>query len=250
MHEIRGNRHAIPKSHFQGCFQQWQKRWTPCIYSDGDYSEQKKKPITKIRAYFVDSVRKVLNTPWYAWNLQGHKHCTDAQCDKKTHKHPTTQNITNRWNRDGDRPVVGGAPPLYSVWLTSLTPLRVQNLEDEQKRFVRLGETCPSAFIFHHFRCPHNIYPTSPLHSIGQHAMRIKKSATRYSWSTWVPSMIMKLHFLNSITRVLPVICFTNSHVRPVQLAGDRHITATITGKWAAFIRNWRKKQHIHRIPL
>lgn len=45
----------------------------------------KKKSITQVPAYFVtDSVRELLNTPSYARNLQGHKHCTAAQCDKKT----------------------------------------------------------------------------------------------------------------------------------------------------------------------
>ena len=108
--------------------------------------------------------------------------------------------------KNGDRPGVGGATLLYSVWLTSLPPLRVQDLEDEQKRFVRLGKTCPSAFAFHHFRRPHNNYPTSPLHSIGQHAMRIRKSATRCNRSTRVQSLILKLHISNSISRVLPVV--------------------------------------------
>jgi transposase len=32
--------HAIPKSQFQRCFQQWQKRWTRCINSEGDSNEQ------------------------------------------------------------------------------------------------------------------------------------------------------------------------------------------------------------------
>jgi hypothetical protein len=31
--------HAIPKSQFQRCFQQWQKRWTRCINSEGEYFE-------------------------------------------------------------------------------------------------------------------------------------------------------------------------------------------------------------------
>jgi transposase len=31
--------HAIPKSKFQRCFQQWQKRWTCCINSEGDSNE-------------------------------------------------------------------------------------------------------------------------------------------------------------------------------------------------------------------
>jgi hypothetical protein len=30
---------AIPKSQFQRCFQQWQKRWTRCINSEGEYFE-------------------------------------------------------------------------------------------------------------------------------------------------------------------------------------------------------------------
>jgi hypothetical protein len=30
---------AIPKSQFQRCFQQWQKRWTNCINSEGEYFE-------------------------------------------------------------------------------------------------------------------------------------------------------------------------------------------------------------------
>jgi hypothetical protein len=30
---------AIPKSQFQRCFQQWQKRWTRCINSEGKYFE-------------------------------------------------------------------------------------------------------------------------------------------------------------------------------------------------------------------
>lgn len=134
---------------------------------------------------------------------------------------------------------MGGAPLLYSVRLTSLPSLRVQNLEDEQKRFVRLGETYPSAFTFRHFRRPHDNYPTSPLHSTGQRAMRIKKSATRCSRSTRDQSMLMKLHFFNSVTRVLPVVCFMNFHVRPVkQMAEARNITATITWKCVAFVRN------------
>jgi hypothetical protein len=32
--------HAIPKSHFQRCFQQWQKRWTRYINSEGEYFEE------------------------------------------------------------------------------------------------------------------------------------------------------------------------------------------------------------------
>jgi transposase len=28
--------HAIPKSQFQRCFQQWQKLWTRCINSEGE----------------------------------------------------------------------------------------------------------------------------------------------------------------------------------------------------------------------
>jgi hypothetical protein len=31
--------HAIPKSQFQRCFQQWQTRWTRCINSEGEYFE-------------------------------------------------------------------------------------------------------------------------------------------------------------------------------------------------------------------
>jgi hypothetical protein len=31
--------HAIPKSQFQRCFQQWQKRWIRCINSEGEYFE-------------------------------------------------------------------------------------------------------------------------------------------------------------------------------------------------------------------
>jgi hypothetical protein len=31
--------YAIPKSQFQRCFQQWQKRWTPCINSEDEYFE-------------------------------------------------------------------------------------------------------------------------------------------------------------------------------------------------------------------
>jgi hypothetical protein len=31
--------HAIPKSQFQRCFQQWHKRWTRCINSEGDSNE-------------------------------------------------------------------------------------------------------------------------------------------------------------------------------------------------------------------
>jgi hypothetical protein len=31
--------HAIPKSQFQRCFQQWQKRWTRCINSEGEHFE-------------------------------------------------------------------------------------------------------------------------------------------------------------------------------------------------------------------
>lgn len=188
------------------------------------------KSITKVGAYFVnDSVRELLNTPSYAWNLQGYKHCTAAQCDYKTHRLPTTQNITNGCRRDGGRPVVGGSPLLYSVRLTSLPSLRVQNLEDEQKWFVRLGETCPSAFTFRHFRRPHDNYPTSPRHSIGQHAMRIKKSATRCSRSTRVQSMIMKLHFLNSLTRVLPVVFHEFPYATRTTNGRARNITATIT---------------------
>jgi hypothetical protein len=29
--------HAIPESQFKRCFQQWQKRWTRCITSEGKY---------------------------------------------------------------------------------------------------------------------------------------------------------------------------------------------------------------------
>jgi hypothetical protein len=31
--------HTIPKSQFQRCFQQWQKRWTRFINSEGEYFE-------------------------------------------------------------------------------------------------------------------------------------------------------------------------------------------------------------------
>jgi hypothetical protein len=31
--------HAIPKSQFQRCFQQWQKLGTPCMNSEGEYFE-------------------------------------------------------------------------------------------------------------------------------------------------------------------------------------------------------------------
>jgi hypothetical protein len=31
--------HAIPKSQFQQFFQQWQKRWTHCMNSKGEYFE-------------------------------------------------------------------------------------------------------------------------------------------------------------------------------------------------------------------
>jgi hypothetical protein len=31
--------HAIPKSQFQWCFQQWQKRWTRRINPEGEYFE-------------------------------------------------------------------------------------------------------------------------------------------------------------------------------------------------------------------
>jgi hypothetical protein len=31
--------HAIPKSQFQLCFQQWQKHWPRCINSEGEYFE-------------------------------------------------------------------------------------------------------------------------------------------------------------------------------------------------------------------
>jgi hypothetical protein len=31
--------HAIPKSQFQRCFQQWQKHWFRCINSEGEYFE-------------------------------------------------------------------------------------------------------------------------------------------------------------------------------------------------------------------
>jgi len=63
---------------------------------------EKKKTITKIRAYFVtDSVRELLNTPSYAWNIQGHKHCTAAQCDTKNHRLPDNtkhyQQLKERW---------------------------------------------------------------------------------------------------------------------------------------------------------
>jgi hypothetical protein len=53
--------HAIPKSQFQRCFQQWQKRWTRCINGRG---QQQVMPMVSV--YFViDSVRKLLDTPSY-----------------------------------------------------------------------------------------------------------------------------------------------------------------------------------------
>jgi phage terminase large subunit-like protein len=55
--------HAIPKSQFQRCFQQWQKRWTRCINSEGEYLEGDKNGQQVSEYFVINSVQKRLDTP-------------------------------------------------------------------------------------------------------------------------------------------------------------------------------------------
>jgi hypothetical protein len=57
---------AIPKSQFQWCFQQCQKRWTRCTNSEGNNLKGTETSNTKGKHIFViDSVRKLLDTHLY-----------------------------------------------------------------------------------------------------------------------------------------------------------------------------------------
>ena len=62
--------HEPPKSHFQWCFQQWQRCWNRCINSEVNYYEGRRPPLTRVTVYFaIYSVGEHVYAPSYSGNI-------------------------------------------------------------------------------------------------------------------------------------------------------------------------------------